>query len=394
MPVLGGAVVPCGRLARMSLSLPADPPGARSLTGVVPHAIAAISGGDSWFAPARSAVVLLVDGLGRGNLTARAGHARFLTQRMTKKDAARTVFPSTTAAALGSLLTGTAPGEHGLVGYRARVPGTDTAPNQLRGYETDGLDPLTWQRRTPILEREAHRGRPVFVVSKATYAGTGFTLALMRGAQFVAAATIAERVELAADLARRHPGALVYAYVPELDSLGHAKGWESDEWSAALELVDAAARTLDAALGADAGGVVTADHGMVDVPRHRQVLFGAGDALVDGVRLVGGEPRMLHLYTEDDAAPAVLERWRDSESSRAWVMSRDEAVVGGLFGPHVDPEVHQRIGDVLVAARSAVAYYDDRETDKKPQNMVGQHGSLTEQERIVPLIRLGAFAPA
>ncbi len=51
-----------------------------------------LTGASDWFAPARSAVVLLVDGLGRGNLTARAGHARFLVSSMAKRDAARTVF--------------------------------------------------------------------------------------------------------------------------------------------------------------------------------------------------------------------------------------------------------------------------------------------------------------
>lgn len=376
----------------MSLSLPADPPGARSLTDVVPNVLAALEGAPSWFAPARSAIVLLVDGLGRGNLTARAGYARFLTQRMTKKDAARTVFPATTAAALASLLTGDAPGTHGLVGYRARVPGTDEVPNQLRGYETDGLDPLTWQRSRPLLEREAERGRPVFVVTKAAYEGTGFTRALQRGAAFVAAASIADRVERAADLALRHPGALIYAYVPELDAIGHARGWESDEWSAGLETVDAAARTLDTALRGHAGAVVTADHGMVDVPRHRQILVGAGDELWEGVRVVGGEPRMLHLYAEDGGAEGVFARWHAREQARAWVLRRQDAIETGLFGAAVAPDVEARIGDVLVAARASVAYYDDRESDKKPQNMIGQHGSLTDAERIVPLVRLGAFA--
>lgn len=375
----------------MPLSLPADPPSARSLTGVVPQLLASLEGGGDWFAPARSAVVLLVDGLGRGNLTARAGHARFLAQRMTKRDAARTVFPATTAVALTSLLTGEAPGRHGIVGYRVRVPGTDLAPNQLKGWETDGLDPRAWQRAEPLLEREAAAGRPCFVVSKPTYATTGFTQAIQRGAEFVGATTIAERVERAADLAQRHPGALVYAYVPELDTIAHARGWESDEWSAALEIVDAAARRLDGALGGGVGGVVTADHGIVDVPRHRHLLLGEGDALVDGVRIVGGEPRMLHLYAEDGEGDAVLQRWRDAESTRSWVLSRREAVDAGLFGV-VDPEVLPRIGDVIVAARAAVAYYDDRETDKRPQNMVGQHGSMTDQERVVPLVRLGAFA--
>ena len=79
------------------------------------------------------------------------------------------------------------------------------------------------------------------------------------------------------------------------------------------------------------------------------------------------------------------------EAARAWVMTRDEAIGAGLFGV-VDDEVRPRIGDVLVAARGRTAYYDDREADKRPQKMVGQHGSLTDEERTVPLLRLGAFA--
>src|SRR5918995_2733017 len=147
----------------MSLSPPGAPPRARSLTGVVPQMSAALEGRSDWFAPATSAVVFVMDGLGAHNLAARAGHARFLAQSGTKRDAARTVFPSTTASALTSLLTGTMPGEHGIVGYRARIPGTDDVVNQLRGWDTDGL-PLEWQRSAPLTAT-----RPSFAVTKAEY---------------------------------------------------------------------------------------------------------------------------------------------------------------------------------------------------------------------------------
>ncbi|WP_375384310.1 alkaline phosphatase family protein [uncultured Microbacterium sp.] len=376
----------------MSLSLPADPPRARSLTGVLPELIAALDGSSSWFPPASSAIAVVVDGLGARNLAARSGHARFLAPRMTKNHVARTVFPSTTAAALTSLLTGASPGTHGIVGYRIRVPGTDLVPNQLHGWETDGLDPHTWQRAQPLIEREAAAGRPCFVVSRADYVGSGFTEATLRGATFLSATGFEERAIIAADLAAQHPGALIYLYAPELDGVGHRHGWESDEWSAALESTDAAIAALSARLPPAVGAVVTADHGMVDVARHRQLLLGEGDALVDGVRLIGGEPRMLHLYAEDGAAAQVLEVWRRSEAGRSWVMSRDEALHAGLFGPEVDAAVLPRIGDVVVGARAAVAYYDDRLADKGSQRMVGQHGSLTDEERTVPLIPLGAFA--
>ncbi len=375
----------------MSSSLPTDPPSARSLTDVVPQALASLTGSPSWFAPARSAIVVVADGLGRVNLTARAAYARFLVERMTKKDAARSVFPSTTAAALTSLLTGTAPGVHGLVGYRIRVPGTDLAPNQLTGWEHDGLDPRAWQRAQPIFEREAVGGRPCFVVTRPQYADTGFTVATARGAEFFGAVTVGERLALAQALASQHPGALIYVYIPELDVIGHSRGVESDAWAHELEAIDAVLRRWDAGLPSDVGAVLTADHGMIDVAPTGHVLLGDGDPLLDDVSVVAGEPRMLHLYADEGVAEQVAQRWRSSESARSWVLTRREAIEAGLFGS-VSPEVEPRIGDVLVAARAAVAYYDDRLADKKAQRMVGQHGSLTDQERIVPLIRLGAFA--
>ena len=372
----------------MSLSLPVEPAGARSLTGVVPQVLAALEGRSEWFAPATSAIVFVVDGLGALNLAARAGHARFLTKSGTKKDTARTVFPSTTAAALTSLLTGVNPGEHGIVGYRARVPGTDRLVNQLRGWETDNL-PLSWQRAKSLLEAEPRRQS--FVVSKREYAGTGFTAATMGAGDFVGENDLDARVQIAADLAAKHPGSFTYVYAPDLDAIGHRRGWTSDEWIAGLERIDAAARTLVGSCAPDTGVIVTADHGMVDVDRHRHVLLAEGDPLLTGVQLIGGEPRMLHLYAEEGAAEQVLENWRAQESSRAWVLSREEATAAGLFGS-VAPEVRERIGDVMVAARSAIAYYDDRLPDKAPQKMIGQHGSLTPEERIVPLLKLGAFA--
>jgi hypothetical protein len=375
----------------MSASLPAYPPRARSITGVVSDAFAALRGTSEVLPPARSAIVWVVDGLGAHNLAARRGHARLLGGALNRSSVARTVFPSTTAAALTSLLTGTDPGRHGIVGYRVRVPGTDEAPNQLRGWETDRLDPLTWQRATPLLTSAAAAGRPVFVVTRPEYVSSGLTVATVRGAEIRGAEELEERAAIAADLAAQHPGALVYAYTPELDTAGHRSGWESEEWLTTLEGVDAALRRFVERLAPGVGSIVTADHGMIDVPPERRFLLGEGDRHWDGVAVVGGEPRMLHLYADDGRADDVLRVWTEMEQHRSWVFSREDAIAHGLFG-HVDDPVRARIGDVVVAARAGVAYYDDRLPDKRPQRMVGQHGSLTVEERIVPALRFGAFA--
>ncbi|WP_052460423.1 alkaline phosphatase family protein [Microbacterium gorillae] len=371
----------------MSFMLPAAPAHARSITGVASDVVRALRGAGP-FGSARSAVLCVIDGLGALQLRGNAGHARHLSGMMHKRDVARSVFPSTTAAALTSLLTGADPGQHGLVGYRVLDPASGAVVNPLSGWVSDGIDPATWQRSRTVFEEATADGIRCFAVGPREYDGSGFTQAVLRGAEYVGEDVVSERVRVALALAAQHEGALIYCYIPEVDKAGHRHGVASPQWLAALEDVDAA---FAAAVPAQVGLVVTADHGMIDVPRHRHVLLGVGDPRWDGVAQLGGEPRMMHVYARPDADIERLAAiWRAEAQTTADVLTRDEAIAYGLFGA-VDPEVTPRIGDLLVVTRGTWAYYDDTLTDKRAMRMVGQHGSVTPEETVVPLIRAGAF---
>lgn len=377
----------------MSAMLPVTPDGAARLTEVVPSALASLDARANplGLPPVSSAVVVLVDGLGAANLRARAGHARVLAAAFGKRDIGYTVFPSTTAAGLASLTTGRMPGAHGLVGYQVLDPAHDRLVNQLSGWDAR-MDPERWQRLPTCFETAEVAS---YAIGQSRYAQSGFTRAVLRGAEYVAADTIEDRFRAALELVTASAPALCYLYVPELDQTAHKHGWESDRWIERLEELDRAVGEFARRAPRTTGILVTADHGQIDVPAHRHVFVDRLPGLLDGVRHVGGEPRCLALYLEpglDDAArAALLERWRESEGGRAWVLSREEAIAAGLFG-EVDPEVAPRIGDILVAARSSIAYYDDRLVDKQAQAMIGQHGSLSDEERRIPLVRLGAYA--
>ncbi|AWB87970.1 alkaline phosphatase family protein [Mycetocola zhujimingii] len=377
----------------MATMLPTDKAGARSLADVLPNSLAALRGipNDLSLPAAESVVVVVVDGLGRSQLQARAGHARFLTS--TKSDSIVSVFPSTTAAALATFATGVLPGTHGLVGYRTLDAANDRVVNQLNGWD-DRMLPETWQRERTVFEKAGDDGIRTFAIGQAKYAASGFTRAILRGATYVSANTIAERRAAAVRVAREYPGSLTYLYIPELDRASHQYGWESDQWLSVLEAVDAEVSTLASQLPARTGLLVTADHGSVDVPASSHVLFDTAPELIDGVRHVGGEPRCLHLYLEPGATASDRETlartWEKSESQRAWVATREELVASGLLG-EVSAEVLPRIGDVIVAARKRIVYYDSRPADQSARKMIGQHGSLTHEERSIPLIRLGAF---
>ncbi|MBT2486047.1 alkaline phosphatase family protein [Microbacterium sp. ISL-108] len=349
---------------------------------------AALRGASDALPPARSVVLVVVDGLGAISLRAHAGHARALTGGMTKRDVAHSVFPTTTAAALTSIVTGVWPGEHGLVGYRVLDPARDLLVNQLSGWETEGIDPLMWQPLPTIFERASALGHESFAVGLAAYARSGFTRATLRGAEFIAADTPAARVETAYDLALRHPGSLVYCYLPEVDKAGHKHGVDSPAWVSALEDIDAA---LAARVPPGVGVVVTSDHGMIDVPVNRQLVL--EEEHLRGVRHLGGEPRMLHVYLEPDASSdEVVARWRADLEGAADVFIRDEAIRLGMFGPTVTDAASSRIGDLLAVARGAWAIYDGTAADQRGRGMVGQHGALSPEEQRVPLIRLGAFS--
>ena len=376
--------------------LPAVPRDAISLADVVQSCFSAVLGAPNRLelAPVQQGIVVLIDGLGVEALRARAGHARVLSAAMSQRSIIHSGFPTTTAAAIATLTTGTPPGQHGLVGYSVLDAAHSRVVNQLTGWD-DRLDPLTWQRVATIFERAAEVGVSSAAIGPERFRGSGYTKAVLRGAKYQGAARIADRMLQAAELAATGSAALSYVYVPELDIASHAHGWQSRAWIEALEETDAALGRLKAEIGPTTGLLVTADHGVLDVERRSHVLFDSVAALVDGLSFVAGDPRCLQLHIESDASAAVRERlldaWRVSESSRAWVVSRDEAITAGWFGD-VDNAVRPRIGDIVVAARKNIAYYDSRDTVSTAQSMIGQHGSWSAAETRIPLLRFGAFA--
>ena len=333
----------------------------------------------------KSVILIAVDGLGHANLGARIGHAPTIAGMQRKR--IETVAPSTTGAALTTLLTGRLPGSHGLIGYRIKHPrlGLRSVLSEWQGID----DVREWQRATPLFHAAAKLGISSRAIGRPAHADSGLTRANLSGATYLSGQTIADRCAIAAREARSAEPGFIYLYFDELDRAAHAHGWQSEEWCRRLEQLDAALDDLLRTLPGDVGVVLTADHGIVDVASHEQVIL-EGDTL-EGVREVGGEPRLRALYLDDpDRASEIAARIDATESKRAWVGTREEFIATGCFG-EVDAEVAERMGHVLIAAKKQVAYYATGD-DPASLEMVGQHGSLTEDERGVPLALAGALA--
>jgi hypothetical protein len=337
--------------------------------------------------PARRAVVVLIDGLGYDLLRQRSGHAPFLRGLLPAAYRLSAGFPSTTATSMGTFGTGSPPGAHGLVGYEVLVPGEDRLLNEL-SWE-NGPDPRLWQPVETVFERAIADAVAVTRIGPGFFDGSGLTGAALRGGSFTAARSLDARVDAALTAVRRSRRSLVYLYWGDLDKVGHVHGCQSWEWGDELEMIDRCLARLVAGVPSDTSVHVTADHGMVDAPHALRIDLAHDAELAADVRHVGGEARSLQLYCEPGATQDVLATWRERVDSRAWVMSRDDAIGHGLFGA-VSERVLPRIGDVIVAMRDNFAIVDSRTARPALLALLGLHGSLTPGEMAIPLLQVPA----
>ncbi len=384
-----------GALAGADLPAPGD----LSLTGVLGACVAAIDPGlpgaldegvpASLGLPvgsARQVMVVLVDGLGLIPLEARLGHAPVLRAHRGDIREARTVAPSTTAAAITAFATGQRPGRTRMVGYsvlREGGAGTGRRPDVMNLLAfADGVDPVQWQPCDTAFERLARAGVESCVISPPTFAGSGLTRAALRGARHVGAVSWSQR-RRAAVRELRAGTPLIYLYWSDIDHTGHHHGCGSEQWTTALEDFDRGLGSLLREVPPGVATVLTADHGMVDTGPDRLLDLAARPDLDQGVRAIAGEARSVHVHALPGRGAEVLSRWREILDGRAWVLGPEE--IPGVLGAGPGAGL---VGDALVFLRGHAGIVDSRWQTPGSIAQIGVHGSLTPDEMRVPVVRL------
>jgi hypothetical protein len=342
--------------------------------------------------PVLGACLLVIDGLGWEKLIEHRDAAPIMASLAVGHRPVTTGFPATTTASLGSLGTGLAPGEHGLVGYTFAVPGHDRAMNGLHwslyghGSPVDlreEFPPERFQPHPTLFQRAAEAGVEVTLVGPPQFARSPLTRAVLRGGRYQGVHSLGDLISSATGPLRSDSPAFVWAYQPDLDTTGHMRGVGSDGWLEHLALLDAVVGAAWARVPPGRALFVTGDHGMVNLKEDQKLDLSEHVALAEGVRLLGGEARARHVYSVDGAAQDVLATWLELMGDMMWVVSGQQAIEDGWFGPRVlHPE---RIGDVVAAAHGPVGVFQ-REIDSLQPEFTGHHGSMTPAEQLVPLL--------
>lgn len=292
-----------------------------------------------------------------------------------------TAFPSTTSTSLATLLTGSMPNEHGMLGYTVRVPHSDgRVLNALKWDER--VDPVIWQPKETFFEIGSKHGINVFHVAAKRYEGTGFTRAVFRGAKYRGANLYPDLVA-ETNLALKDTPTFVYLYVNDLDVAGHVAGYGSDKWLEALRMIDNLVGQLREKLPSGTRIWITGDHGMLNVGE--KIVIGRDNLLNTEVATIAGEPRARHIYlARPEISAEIANLWRSELGDKAEIFTKSEAIGSGIFGSPMPEVFAERAGD-LIAVVNTDAILIDPSREKLESAMVGHHGGLTQAETNVPL---------
>ncbi len=349
--------------------------------------------------PEGTVVVLLVDGLGWLRLAA-ASEGRAAPDWLSRARPISSVFPTTTAVALTSLSTGTAPGRHGVVGHRVFLPAFGSVTEILRmspvGVPTpEALAGPAW---TPSavsgVPSVFRRGAVAAAVSRDRFAGSAFTRLLYDGAEYVGYATASEfGLALGRVLARPEPPPLVYAYWDDLDTVQHLQGPDPAlagfEASQVARILGLAARYAGDDRARRTTVLISSDHGQVPADAALELRVDEEPGIV---------PLLAHPPTGDRRAAFFAPRPGRSESLARVLSERlpvghrllrtEAAVRAGLFGPGPHhPELTDRLGEwlALVPSPHGITYRLPGSPPRR-RHLAGAHGGLEPDELLVPLV--------
>ncbi len=367
----------------------------------------------------KTVVLVVADGLGHLQLRREieAGNAPNLGELTKRADSGdpcvsyssiTSVFPTTTVAALGSVNSGVAPKDHGLLSYTVYLPEMDMVAEMIRWGPLNrrisfadpefGLVPETFFWAETMYSRLHAAGvERTFAVNPNGFSGTALTRMLHQHASYAGyVATSSLGPIVSRIVLQSEEPTYIYAYWPTVDTIAHVIGPLTPEHSAEVAGFDFQFGRLIEALGprGDTLVMLTADHGHIDTLPEQAVSFAEHPELLGMLKTMpAGERRAVYLHSRPGAVTDVMGYARERLRDVGVAMLREEAVATGLFGPGpLSERAAGRIGDVLLFPRGSLQFVaplpenpDGTPLPKAPA-FRGLHGGLTPDEALVPLL--------
>lgn len=314
----------------------------------------------------------------------------------------KSVFPTTTTAALTSLCTGLTPIEHGMLGYILFLKRFNSLVNMIDfcppGLERDilignGLNPLKFIPCDTIFQKLHQAGIKPWILTSNQFKDSGLSRMHHHGAAFRGYSDMMEmNTSLRELLVKEKSDSFFMTYWGLTDTYAHRYGPSSNEYQSNIYwLFSMFFREVIGQLSSknlrETLFFITADHGQRETSYRDEHWFGVHDPLSKMLSVPpAGEPRALYLY------PKELSGFRSSFESMYGryfeLYDSADLIREGLFGPpiHIPEEHPDRVGSFTAVAKEG--YSLNYKYTGNERTLKGKHGALSHWEMEVPLLIL------
>jgi hypothetical protein len=322
-------------------------------------------------------------------------------------------FPSTTAAHVTCIHTGLTPGESGIYEWNMYEPSLDTIITPLLfSYagttERDQLkhakvDPKSIYPTRTLYHALAERGIPSFIHQHREYTPSTYSNVVFDGAQALGYKTFAEALtNLGEQIKRQTTPSYYFLYFEKIDSVSHDYGpaspqTEAEAMAFLLQMEYFFPRTLGAT-GRKTLFMLSADHGQAEIDPQTTIYLNT-DPRFAGIEeyfktnakgkliVPAGSCRDMFLHIKDDRLDEAQAFLAPRLAGKAEVVKSVDLIDAGYFGETISDIFRARVGNLVILSHryESVWWY---EKGRFIQKYYGQHGGLTPQEMLIPLLQV------
>ncbi|MEJ2670119.1 MAG: alkaline phosphatase family protein, partial [Gammaproteobacteria bacterium] len=287
---------------------------------------------------AQHIILLVIDGLGYNYVTK---HPEFNTLNGNLLGCMESVFPTSTAPAITSFLTGNTPYEHGVCGWFQWFSRFGILAKALPFQTRAGSIPLEkfGLHAEKCFDFESFFSKiktPSFNHTPVYIANSPFNEYATRGATSVPYASPKELVSNILDTVKRcRSNSYHYAYYPQFDSICHKFGLNSPEAQREAQNIDRWIESIHTGLKAhNAIAIVTADHGMIDTQASDRLQLNRFPEIYDLLTFpLSGEPRVSFCHVKRKHQHDFEEKFEEILGEYAYLMDSTEIIENGWLGP-------------------------------------------------------------
>ncbi len=338
----------------------------------------------------KNILLIVLDGIGYNYLMQMLQGTLFEKRKINK---ITSVFPSTTAAAITTYLTGAAPQQHAATGWFMHLREIGAVCMPLRfmprfggaGLEEDGYIVSDFLQAEPFTQGMDSKN---FAIIPRNISGSQYSEFFFGNSQTSGYRTMTgftRQVKKALKTKKRKKK-FIYAYVPFFDTVSHELGNGSIEAYLQFREIEAAIRPIIRS-AKDTTILITSDHGMIDADEKHTIFLSDHPRFRECLtQPLCGEPRCAFCYVHRAKTSQFISYYKKHFKKKADLISSEKLISEnyfGLFNPH--KELIHRIGDFALIAKKNYCFSDSL-LGEEPRMLIGNHGGISEDEIFVPLV--------